>query len=654
MPPRKKKTQTKITFEPVGASSSPAASSFSPARIRYSRTPQTSPSQRPGSSAPPSSGRGVPSSSAKSRQSKLNLGPPPASFMPPLYGTVKKNAAIIDSSDESAAEISDAGYDEEDVDALPPTQKARNPRRSATSKKYALADEPEPAVINPRSSQSVSTRLQKTVILDDSDDEVVEAPRSPLKRRRSPSVVSLKDSEEDDSDDIPILHSARKRQPATTFEHQDESDEAPVSPTKRRKLLHRRLSPPSAEANNKPHTPGRLKRPLLASSSPVKSARKGHRSEKQKKMELLRRRRAGERIDRLTSSEESASDDARPKRGIYDSDSQDEFVALKDFDDDDEEEQQTDEVNPISRPHKAKPKREKMVDQEGDDNGEEDEDLENFVTDDDDAPLGAPVDIPLEFTFQAHKPLKEQFPHVVEWLVHNRVNPAFERRDPVYVNAWRKLDDEVLGLARSKFTSSVWRPDFSRALRARPQLDAYETGAGHDLGRASGQGCEACGRVSHPATWRLEFAGSPYHKDTLQEVESSDSDSDSDSGSQNKRGDESDTGTVDVDGNTLPPTTKMWYVGVVCRDNAVTAHSLLHWKYALKQYVEDRLEMDGWMAPAKLREREKMRPKKRRKLANEIVDAWQQRGVISALYADFKRTLEAARNQSTLGRTRHR
>jgi len=553
-------------------------------------------------------------------------GPPPASFMPKLHGR-GRNTTVVDSSDESAAEISDGGYDEEDVDGLPPTQKAPKPHSSDAANSNDEDDE-ELALRNPRSSQSVSTRLQRTIILDDSD-EVVEAPRSPLKRRR-PSVISL-----DDSDDAPILPSARKRKNSIPIEP-DESDEEPVSPSKKRKMVHH-SSPSTA---NKNRTPGRLRRPILAASSPLKSARKGHRSEKQKKMELLRRRRAGERIDKLTSSESSAEDDE--KRGIYDSDSQDEFEVLKEFNDEEQEEEDK-RVEEKPRPRKTKPNREKSTDQDDDEN---DDDLDDFVTDDDDGPLGAPVDIPLEFTSQAHKPLKHQFPHVIEWLVHNRVNPAFERRDPVYVNAWRKLDDEVSGLARSKFTSSVWRPEFNRALRGRPQLEAYELGGvSLDFERTT---CQACGRTNHPSTWRLQFLGSAYHKDTLQEVESSDSDSDSD------KNEESDTASVDTQGMPLPPTSQEWYVGVVCRDNAVTAHSLLHWKYALKEYVEDRLEMDGWMTPQKLREREKMKPKKRRKLANEIVDGWQRSGVVSALYGDFKRTLEAARSQSTLGRVGRR
>ncbi|KAI1437744.1 hypothetical protein GGR50DRAFT_643986 [Xylaria sp. CBS 124048] len=344
-------------------------------------------------------------------------------------------------------------------------------------------------------------------------------------------------------------------------------------------------------------------------------------------MELLRRRRAGEKIDKLTSSESSSDEDDR--RGLYDSDTEGSLVVLKEFDDEEEE-----CVQEKPAPRKLKNKREKARAQNSDET-----DLDDFVTDDDEVPLGVPMDIPLEFTSHAHKPLKEQFPYVIEWLVHNRINPAFERRDPIYVNAWRKLDDEVYGLANSKFISSIWRPDFLRALKSRPQLESFELSS---IDPGYSQACEACGRSGHPSTSKIILMGTPYHKDTLLDVES-DSDSDDD-----------DNVSVDTQGMPLPPTTKGWAVGSVCCDNATIAHSLLHWKHALKEWVEERLEQEGWMTAEKLRQRETMKPKKRRLLANSIVDEWQEKKIVNALYGDFKHQLETARTQETTGRQRGR
>ncbi|KAI0443792.1 hypothetical protein F4803DRAFT_291568 [Xylaria telfairii] len=626
MPPSKKKSQTRLTFEPAGGSLSSPVSNYSPARVRYSRAAHSSPAaarRLPSVATSSSTAQAVNHSNRrKSKQSKLDGSlTPPASFMPKLHGGRNRTAAG-DSSDDSAAEIGDAGHDEDEVDLLPPTQKATEPLTLSISEP-GDSDE-EPNIRHPRSSQSVSTRLRRTVI-DDEDEDQEEEPEvtilsSPRKRRR-PSVISL-----DDSDDAPILPlaSTKKILPHPLVEF-DDSDDDVISPSKKRKMFHH--SSPSMSGNNR--TPGRLKRPGVTASSPIKKAHKGHRSEKQKKMELLRRRRAGEKIEQLTSSESSS--DAEEKRGIYDSDSENDFEVLKKFDDEEQEEEIEEE--PAPRKEKQKQKREKLTDQDN-----EEGDLDDFVTDDDDAPLGVPIDIPLEFTSHAHIPLKDQFPFVIEWLVHNRINPAFERKDPIYVNAWRKVDDEVSGLANSKFTSAAWKPEFNRALKSRPGLESIEL---RQIGTGLHETCEACGRSGHPSTYKIIFSGSAYHKDTLAEVES-DSDSEDD--------EDNDTASVDTRGMPLPPTTKEWCVGSVCCSNAETAHTLLHWKHALKQWVEERLEDDGWMTGEKLREREKMKAKNRRALANSIVDKWQEGRVIGALYSDFKNTLENARNQATTGR----
>ncbi|KAI0415773.1 hypothetical protein F5X98DRAFT_207409 [Xylaria grammica] len=621
MSPRKKKqSQARLTFEPIESSS--RASFYSPARVRYSRTAHGSPSPRPSSMTTPSLATQdiCPPSSKKLQQCRLDDAiAPPANFMPKQYG--RRNRSIAnDSSDDSAAEIGDAGHDEDDVDFLPPTQKASKPHTSETSDFNGSDEERSPRDL--RSSQSVSTRLHRAVIIDDSDEEESEPPKlSSIRKRRRLSVVSL-----DDSGDDPVLPpSTAKVVSRPAFVELDDSDEDIVSPSKRRKMTHN--SSPSMPFSNR--KPGRLKRSDAAVSSPIKKPHKGHRSEKQKKMELLRRRRAGEKINQLTSSESSSGEDE--KRGIYDSDSGCDFEVLKEFDDEEQEEAVQEQMD--LRIDKRKRKDENTT---GKQNSESD--LDDFVTDDDDSPLGAPVEIPLEFTSHAHKPLKDQFPFVIEWLVHNRINPAFERKDPLYINAWRKLDDEVSGLANSKFTSSAWKQDFHRALKSRPRLETFPLS---QIGSGLYETCEACGRSGHPSTFRIVFSGSAYHKDTLEEVES-DSDSEGE--------DDSDTASVDTRGMPLPPTTKEWCVGSVCCSNAETAHSLLHWKHALMEWVTERLDDEGWMAPKKLSEREKMKAKRRRALANGIVDGWQERGVVAALYGDFKNTLENARNQATTGR----
>lgn len=146
---------------------------------------------------------------------------------------------------------------------------------------------------------------------------------------------------------------------------------------------------------------------------------------------------------------------------------------------------------------------------------------EDFVTDDDDN-LGAPAgldEIPVEFTSHAHKKPIEHFKDVVEWMVHNKLNPAFARNDQVYTIAVRKLDDEAQGYARSKFMSTAWKPDFVNALKRYPELASTVVPTMFD------QKCEACGRSGHPAKHHLTFGGKPYYRESLEEI-SSDEESD--------------------------------------------------------------------------------------------------------------------------------
>ncbi|KAI0480454.1 hypothetical protein GGR56DRAFT_273999 [Xylariaceae sp. FL0804] len=655
-PKRKKdkKAQSRLTFEPVAQSSSPRRDGPSPAKVRFTTAAAgiaSSPS-RPSSSAPRSS---APRSSARSsRRAKVSQGrlddfsgprPPSASFMPASQG---RKRVVADSSDESAAEIEHAGQDEGDIDHLPSvreiiksTTRTHDSDSDSESDSDDAANQPNNAddgatKIAPRSSQSVSTRLQRTVIddddeEDDEDDEPVVI--SSQRKRQHPSVINL-----EDSDDEPLqpASSAKKRsRPAMVELDDSDSEDILASPAKKRKTSAR----PALESDGVPRpaaTPGRLRRPLQSSSPVKKSAHKGHRSDKQKNMELLRRRRAGEKITQLTSSESESEGDGE-RRGIYDTDSEDELQVLKEFDDDEDDPEP--EEKPADRRKKDKT-RKKRSDAGEDENEDNEQNLEDFVTDDEDAPLGAPLhlDIPLQFTSHASAPLKEQFPYVIEWLVHNRINPAFpERNDVVYTNAWRKLGDEVSGLASSKFASAAWKVEFYRSLKARPKLEAFEMGRG-DPSRLYNN-CEACGRSGHPATWMIKFEGNPYHKDTLVEVESDDSDSELD-----------DAASVDTQGNELPRTSKEWAVGIVCCSNAETAHSLIHWKHALKEWVEERLEDEGYMTAAKLKQRDRMKPKHRRALANEIVKAWEEQGNVKALYKDFRSTLEDARNKTTTGR----
>lgn len=102
---------------------------------------------------------------------------------------------------------------------------------------------------------------------------------------------------------------------------------------------------------------------------------------------------------------------------------------------------------------------------------------------------------------------------------------------------------------------------------------------------------------------------------------------------------------TDYDGSPIPPEDKEFLVGQTCNANAETAHSLTHWRPSLRDWVDARLEAEGWMAAARIVEREKMKPRRRERLADEIVEQWRDGDIVKNLFMDFKRTIESAREK---------
>lgn len=345
--------------------------------------------------------------------------------------------------------------------------------------------------------------------------------------------------EDDDSGSDRILSSAIRRRATRRSGEKLES-----SPAKKRRLI-RRGNPSSASSakeeedsdddseakKDEDEKTGRLRKgpnsSVATSSSESRTVRAKRRvkkpmTEKEKARELLRRKRAGEPIDDLENEEEDDESEVElPKRGYYDTDSDN--PALSEFDDEETDEgenikeEEEEKKGEGKKKHKKtkkdkKEKKRREISPDSEDTGDnederkgnvggsyEDEEMEDFIAEDDsDAPIGAPdeIGIPLEFTRHAHKPLKEHFRDVVEWLVYYKIHPNFpEKTAALYRLGWRKLDDEVRGLAQSKFASSAWKTDFYMALRARPY---YTSGESHELSICF-PNCAACGRSGHPA-----------------------------------------------------------------------------------------------------------------------------------------------------------
>lgn len=276
---------------------------------------------------------------------------------------------------------------------------------------------------------------------------------------------------------------------------EDRSSEDVVATPVRKRRSTAQVQPPAQDTGQKEGTEssddlqGELE-DLQEADTPLRSTRTrtgaivSERSKRQQKLEELRRRRAGIREE-----------------------SQEEY---------EQEEQEEDEETDVSGPeliHHAM-RRGGNLDQYEDD----------FVDDDDDkmgVDLGV-AGVPLEFTYHANKKPFEHFKTEIEWMVHNKLNPAFGRYDEMYELAHRKLDKEVEGFAGSKFSSSVWGEEFNKALKARPDLSRI------DVPTMLEHKCDACRRSGHPPKHKIIFSGNPYNRDTLETIEYDDDDEDDD------------------------------------------------------------------------------------------------------------------------------
>lgn len=424
---------------------------------------------------------------------------------------------VVDSDSESSVE-EDGGVCSSDGEGPlkqeTPRRAGGRPRKIVTVSSGSNSEEADDGNDDTRGNIASSQSLpNQAAAEDDSDDQPLVTPRSSMPRRRALRPVTLHDSDEDEEDAI-------------------------QSPAKRRRIGLRKsvAVSPSLDSDDFPSSQDQSKgkatsteRPSSPTSSTARSMRskapRRHRTEKEKRMELLRRRRAGEKGLTMEDLESSGEDD--DQGALYDTDP--ELEVLEVFDDESEPEQGA----PTTKKKKAKKSQTENTSTEQLDEDADTED-ENFIDDEDDT-IGVPdevlAQIPLEFTRASRKPLKAHFKDAIEWLVHRKLNPAFDRDHEVYVTAWRRLSDEVTGLANSKFVSSVWKPEFHKALRARPYIYQQELGAGL---ATEFKHCEACGRSGHPATWSISFQGKPYDNKTLDEVESDSEEEEEEGGARGK------------------------------------------------------------------------------------------------------------------------
>ncbi|KJF61314.1 uncharacterized protein CIMG_09066 [Coccidioides immitis RS] len=437
---------------------------------------------------------------------------------------------------------------------------------------------------------------------DDDDEEEEDTVRAPHPSRRTgkrPIVGSSDDSggqEDSDSDDI-VKPSRTKRR------RHNEEVKTPVRSRDQSDQEMRDLEEDMEDLRDTATTKRRTRGYAAQSASKLRQ---------KQQLEALRRRRAGERPATVSPPEKSESSQEDEEASILSvSTSSDEDI-LEDSD--------------------IEPAVPEDLDKYEDD----------FVLEDDDAEIGAPahlVDMPFEFSRHRYKRLRDHFRDVVEWMVHNKLNPAFSREDEVYKVAFIKVNDEVTGVAGSQLVSSVWSKKFIRALEARPGIEV--TPEPH--ARLLQNWCDACNRSKHPPKFDIRFTGKPYLLETLEPVyDDEDSIASDDVVDEEEGTDPLDRSNIDREGRRIADESTHFYVGKFCKAKATMAHTLIHWRFRLNEWVIDYLERKGVFSNAKILEREHWSVKKKTRYANEVVDEMQEKE-IDRLWKDFNLNLKGAK-----------
>ncbi|KAF4553832.1 Hypothetical protein D9617_6g095650 [Elsinoe fawcettii] len=475
-----------------------------------------------------------------------------------------------------------------------------------------------------------ATRSRRTAMSDSSDDDLPILPA----RKASDNIIELSGNEDSDESDVLPTTPAKKRRASrkTTTATFSDDDEEELPKSSRLRRGRRKVTFNNEQTTNTVHldsdseqdeTPRKMSGHVLTqeerqeleddvndlkSSSSEDEApsrsQKTAKSERQLALERLKRRRAG--MKETQEEEEPETVDV----------SDDELEIFEGSDDD------VQEIPPSTSA------------QEMFDADEYDAD---FLADEGDDTLGAPDGLPLAFTRYASMKPKELFQFIVEWMIQKKLNPGFNMTDEIYDLAFKKLDDEVKGLAGSKFESSAWKQEFIYALRARPDI-----AKGRITGTEYKDKCDACNRSGHIPTYEVQFQGKPYQPQTLEEVEQqedSDDENDDDEGT-----------TRDARGSIILPESHSFFVGKHCMANAETAHSLQHWRYHLYEWVVGKLGELGHLTSEKIVQRDGWGEPKRRKFANKVFDQFNAMGLVKELYNDFKAEVENARNVKNGGR----
>jgi hypothetical protein len=524
-----------------------------------------------------------------------------------------------DSSDESG----------QDLPQLPVRTQKKKSKRERKHKS------PSPAV------EEEVIQEPATVISDDeSEDDLPVTPALNRKRRRqaeSSSPLALIPGDEDEDSDVVVTGSRKRslstKKPPPEPESDAELSEEPPSSRSRKRLRRVKDTVPMTKITEEEKQELEDDLMNLASSGSDTEVRVSQRnkssSQKSMRQQALERLKAKRKapMSSIIEDEDDEDDDDEDEPRVDDEE--------EDYNQSSDEQEEDDD---LPEPSTNRTTRKQMF--------AEDEEDEGFVIDDD-GPLDVPTNVPIAFTRYASMKARDLFRFAIDWMVQKKINPAFQMDDEIYDLTFKKLDDEVKGLAGSKFQSAAWTAKFTLALQARPDLLSahLDRKSSAHFGRDK---CDACNRSGHPATYEVKFEGKPYDKNSLEPVaprkDANDSDDDDGDSSSKSSVDENAPVNYDSQGRQILPEETVFYLGKFCMSNAETAHSLQHWRYHLYEWVVEYLESAGWNTPKLIVKRDGWSIRKRRKHANKIVDIMEEQGKIKALYSDYKKEIDTARN----------
>ncbi|KAI0748218.1 hypothetical protein C8Q80DRAFT_1170790 [Daedaleopsis nitida] len=405
-----------------------------------------------------------------------------------------------------------------------------------------------------------------------------------LKRAHSSASESPVSSGDEEGREMYIRKGKRNAKGSSMVFDSDEEEE--VYPVKKRKLV-KGERPPTPEEDEVDLLDEIDEERIIESRLRTRDKR----SQFQKNLEKLKRKKRGQAMQSDSSAEE---------------------------DEDDEE----NDATPFSH---ARPDSEAVNDEE-DEAREEGGDDEGFIVDDD---TSNAIELPAEFSMNTYQDLLHHFKIICQMFVHMAVYDADEREDVVLklqANQYFKVPLKIArrklsGMRDSLVAGSTWKPQFRKALDKYPSFELLQL-------EFTVPGCDACNLGSRKSTQQGRLSGEPYDPMTYESIANSSSEED----------DESEQTEVK----------KQFDLGRFCAKRTRTYHQFTHWEYHLFHALRDEVDSlkasrdgRGFVKVAYVNGKE---PPEDLKDADAIMDWLDQRQVIAIRWQEIKTMMDTARH----------